>query len=162
MSDIASAKSPGPESPAAKRQATESPIDTPPPPAARRRLKLKAMWAPLLMTAAAVVLGLTAWRLYPKTTQHPAPSFASLVVTASTPISDVFYNVTRVSSAISKVNVEVDAVAKPHAGKLTAGVDMLLPLGTVFQDCPHPACMMTPKERRPGSRTTSPSNTSAA
>src|SRR5690349_3819122 len=102
------------------------------------------MWAPLLMTAAAVALGLTAWKLYPNTPQQPAPSFASLTVTTSTPVAGIFYTVTRVSPAISKVGVQVASYGKPHAGKLTASMDMLLPLGTYFQNCPHPACISLP------------------
>ena len=71
--------------PAAKSPAAGPGGDRAPAPAAHRRWKPRAMWAPLLMTAAAVALGLTAWKLYPNTPQQPAPSFASLTVTTSTP-----------------------------------------------------------------------------
>ncbi len=152
MSGISSAGSPGPESPPPQmagrlRQILYGPSPVSPERTARRsaapkQWTLKMMWAPLLLTAAAVALGLTAWKLYPRITPHVAPSYASLYVTTSAPITDVLYNVTQTSSAISKVKVEVDSIATPPAHKRAVNVGIILPGGTLFQDCPHPACTL--------------------
>lgn len=50
------------------------------------------------------------------------------------------------SPAISQISVEVDSSAKPRADKRAVTVSIILPPGTFFKDCPHPACQLTPRK----------------
>lgn len=89
------------------------------------------------------MLLLTAFMLYPSTTEAPSPPYSRLWLTTTFPISYIIYKVFQVSPGTAEIRVLVQlrpGVTGSPGGAPTAHVSVSPPFGIFFRDCPAPAC----------------------
>jgi hypothetical protein len=108
----------------------------------------RSRWETTLIPIALAILGLAmiffaAFRVYPRTSEVPAPLFATLEVTASFPIDSINYRVDPQPPATARIIISVDLpnnTARPPAHRPAATLGMSLPPGASFWHCPKSIC----------------------
>lgn len=133
MSDVPSAQNPSPES-----RPPEPPDGARSSSAPKKRRGLLKFLTSLILAAVGAALLIAGWLLYPSVNQSPAPAYSTLLLTSAVPVnyvSDLVYQASA-NTAVMLISV----VLPPHqsAGPATLEVDP--PIGTMFVNCPAPAC----------------------
>lgn len=136
--------------PSSQDQASEIPAREPLagaslPPAERERSKWAKMLTPLVLAGVGLVMLVVAFIIYPSTAENPTPGYSELIVNSSIPINYVFYVVNQVSAATARISVTV--ALPPGAGVPAHGpvLQVWLPIGDAFANCPAPACRIFPQ-----------------
>jgi hypothetical protein len=119
------------------------PSETPPPAADKR--SWRKFLTPIVLAILGLALFLFALMLYPSTTELPAPPYSLVSISTRFPIDSIVYRVTQVSSGIARVRISVQlpsqlAIPVPSRAVL---LTLAPPPGTLFRNCPHPACEVT-------------------
>jgi hypothetical protein len=119
------------------------PADEPPLPAADKRARWETILAPLGLAILGVAMIFAALKVYPRTSEPPAPAFSWLEVDASFPIFTIGYSVIGKSATTAEIRVIVSlpiGTIHPPAHAPTAYLRMTLPTGSTFWHCPGQAC----------------------
>ncbi len=107
----------------------------------RSRSPLKKILVPVALAVIGLALLLGAFLLYPSQTQPPTPSYATLDLYTTFPISDIDYTVNQVSSSIAEMKIEVVLpTPRPPASAHAAQLLIAPPFGTHFSTCPSRYC----------------------
>jgi len=106
-------------------------------------------WKKILPVILAIVGGALAaggLALYSSPSELPTPSYATLQLASSFPISDILYTVDQISSSIAEIKIEVELSAGtklPPTGASPARLFLSPPFGTAFRTCPTRAINVT-------------------
>jgi hypothetical protein len=137
------ADGPARERPITERPVTEQPIDKPPSPAADKRSRWETILAPIGLAVLGLAMILAAVKVYPRTSEPPAPAFSFLEVDAAFRIFSIGYSVIGKSSTTAEIRVIVslpNGTMHPRANAPAAHLHMTLPRGSTLWHCPGHAC----------------------
>jgi hypothetical protein len=133
MSDVPSAQATTPEGPPPEPSDGSRASSTP----AKRTRWLRSL-TPLILAGLGAALLIAGWLLYPSVSQSPAPAYSELVLTSAVPVNYISYEVyqSHPNTAVMRISV----VLPPHQSAGAATLEVEPPIGTMFVDCPPPAC----------------------
>jgi hypothetical protein len=133
MSDSTGARSRKPQNPDARAHS-----HPPPSPTAGKRPIWRRILAPLVLFGLGVVLFLLAVWEYPSTPPRlSTPPFTRVFIDAP-PISDLGYAVAQAGPTITTMAVTFSLSGKHPPAHAAAGLDVILPSGAIFLQCPTP------------------------
>jgi hypothetical protein len=106
----------------------------------RNRLLRKKILTPVALAVIGVALLAGAINLYTSPSELPTPPYATLALSSTFPIQNIFYTVDQVSPAIAELQIGVELPsgrALPPVGASIAHMLIIPPFGTHFRTCPR-------------------------
>jgi hypothetical protein len=117
---------------------------------ARNRWLSKKILRPIVLAAVGVGLFFGALALYSSPGELSAPSFTTIQLQSTFPISIITYDVRQISPSIAEVRIAVQlppGVIHPPSKAPAPVVWLELPPGTGFKTCPKDTCFLDPVDK---------------